>query len=76
MHFPPGRRGACGPRRSSSVRTSGQSGRFQLADAARALETAGTELLVHGIEVPVPDADDRDIVHRIIYNELCLGVFP
>ncbi len=28
---------------------------------------------VHGIEAVVPDADDRAIVHRIIYEELCLG---
>ena len=27
----------------------------------------------HGIEVIVPDEQDRDIVHDIIYNELCLG---
>lgn len=28
----------------------------------------------HGIETLVPDADDRDVIHRIIYEELCLGV--
>lgn len=27
----------------------------------------------YGIEVRVPNAKDRDIVHRIIYEELCLG---
>jgi len=27
----------------------------------------------HGLEVLVPDEADRDIVHRIIYDELCLG---
>jgi len=27
----------------------------------------------HGIEALVPDADERAIVHRIIYEELCLG---
>ena len=27
----------------------------------------------HGIEVIVPAAADREIVHRVIYNELCLG---
>lgn len=27
----------------------------------------------HGLEVIVPNADDRAIVHRIIYEELCLG---
>ena len=28
----------------------------------------------HGITTLVPDAPDRSIVHRIIYEELCLGV--
>lgn len=27
----------------------------------------------HGIEVIVPNDEDRDMVHKIIYNELCLG---
>ena len=27
----------------------------------------------HGIEVLVPEADDRELVHRVIYEELCLG---
>ena len=27
----------------------------------------------HGLRVIVPDAEDRDTVHRIIYDELCLG---
>jgi len=27
----------------------------------------------HAIEVLVPDGPDRDIVHRVIYEELCLG---
>jgi aspartate racemase len=27
----------------------------------------------HGIEVRVPDAEGRDRVHRVIYQELCLG---
>ena len=27
----------------------------------------------HGLKVIVPDAGDREIVHRIIYDELCLG---
>lgn len=27
----------------------------------------------HGLDVIVPDQHDRDIVHRIIYEELCLG---
>lgn len=28
----------------------------------------------HGIEVEVPDADSRTIVHDIIFNELCQGI--
>ncbi len=27
----------------------------------------------HGLEVSVPAAEDRDIVHRVIYEELCRG---
>jgi len=27
----------------------------------------------HGIDVIIPDEDDRNIVHDIIYNELCMG---
>ncbi len=27
----------------------------------------------HGIEVIIPNDEDRDLVHKIIYNELCLG---
>ncbi len=29
----------------------------------------------HGIEVRVPGREDREIVHRIVYEELCVGVF-
>ena len=29
----------------------------------------------HGIEVLVPGPEDRETVHRVIYEELCLGVF-
>ena len=28
----------------------------------------------HGLEVLVPDADDRGVVHDVIYDELCRGV--
>ena len=28
----------------------------------------------HGLEVVVPDAGDRKIVHDVIYEELCVGV--
>jgi aspartate racemase len=27
----------------------------------------------HGLDVLVPDADGRELVHRVIYDELCLG---
>lgn len=29
----------------------------------------------HGLEVLVPDPEDREIVHRVIYDELCRGRF-
>lgn len=29
----------------------------------------------HGIEVVIPNEEDRKIVHDVIYNELCKGVF-
>ena len=29
----------------------------------------------HGLEVLVPSEQDRALVHRVIYDELCLGVF-
>ncbi len=28
----------------------------------------------HGLDVFIPDADDRALVHRVIYDELCLGI--
>ena len=28
----------------------------------------------HGLEVIIPDANDRELVHNVIYNELCLGL--
>ena len=28
----------------------------------------------HGLQVLVPDDDDQDLVHRVIYDELCQGV--
>jgi aspartate racemase len=31
-------------------------------------------LAEHGLRVLVPDADDREAVHRVIYDELCLGI--
>ncbi|MEP0200640.1 MAG: aspartate/glutamate racemase family protein [Halioglobus sp.] len=32
-----------------------------------------SRLEAHGLQVLVPADDDRDIVHRVIYEELCLG---
>lgn len=31
-------------------------------------------MATHGIEVIVPGPDDRALVHRVIYEELCLGI--
>ncbi len=31
-------------------------------------------MATHGVEVLVPEADDRDEVHRVIFGELCQGV--
>ena len=28
----------------------------------------------HGLKVLVPEPDDRQLIHRVIYNELCVGV--
>lgn len=28
----------------------------------------------HGLEVLIPDEDDREVIHNVIYQELCLGV--
>jgi aspartate racemase len=29
----------------------------------------------HGIDVMIPNEEDRNVVHNVIYNELCLGEF-
>ena len=31
-------------------------------------------LISHGIDVIVPETDDRRVVHRVIYDELCRGI--
>ena len=31
-------------------------------------------LIAQGLQVLVPEAEDRQAVHRIIYDELCVGV--
>lgn len=33
-----------------------------------------SRLAAHGLNVLVPDANERQAVHRIIYEELCVGV--
>lgn len=35
----------------------------------------GDRLRAHGLDVITPDQPDRDIVHRVIYEELCVGKF-
>ncbi len=30
-------------------------------------------LIDNGIDVIIPNADERDLIHKVIYNELCLG---
>lgn len=35
---------------------------------------AGRLSEVHGLEVLVPDAEEREVVHRVIYDELVVGV--
>ena len=32
-----------------------------------------TRLQEHGLEVVIPNEQDRELVHNVIYNELCLG---
>ena len=29
---------------------------------------------IHGLEVIIPESEERDLVHRVIYDELCAGV--
>jgi aspartate racemase len=31
-------------------------------------------LALHGLQVVVPEVEDRALVHRVIYDELCLGI--
>lgn len=28
----------------------------------------------HGLNVPIPEEQDRDVIHQVIYDELCLGI--
>jgi aspartate racemase len=32
-------------------------------------------LEANGLDVLIPEADDRDFVHKVIFNELCRGIF-
>ena len=28
----------------------------------------------HGIDVVIPNEEERELIHNVIYNELCLGI--
>lgn len=56
--------------KAAGLDTAGLLGTAFTMDAAFYRERLAT----HGITTLVPDADDRELVHRIIYDELCLGV--
>lgn len=55
--------------RAASIRTVGLLGtRFTMEQ-----DFYTARLEKHGLRVVVPPPEDRDIVHRVIYEELCLG---
>ncbi|MFC7594634.1 aspartate/glutamate racemase family protein [Terrabacter sp. GCM10028922] len=58
-----------------AVRAAGV-GRVGLLATAYTMEQSflRERLAGHGLTVLVPDADDRALVHRVIYEELCLGI--
>jgi aspartate racemase len=58
-----------------AVRATGV-GRVGLLATAYTMEQSflRERLAGHGLTVLVPDADDRALVHRVIYEELCLGI--
>jgi aspartate racemase len=60
---------------AQAVRAAGL-GRVGLLATAYTMEQGflRERLAGHGLTVVVPDADDRALVHRVIYDELCLGV--
>jgi aspartate racemase len=60
---------------AQAVRAAGL-GRVGLLATAYTMEQGflRERLAGHGLTVLVPDADDRALVHRVIYDELCLGV--
>jgi len=45
--------------------------RFTMEDAAIVIDPLAQR---HGLQVLVPGADDRALLHRVIYDELCRGV--
>ena len=56
--------------RQAGIRTVGLLGtRFTMEEDFYRGRLAG-----HGLKVVIPKAADRDVVHRVIYDELCLGV--
>ncbi|MDP5239174.1 aspartate/glutamate racemase family protein [Uliginosibacterium sp. 31-16] len=61
---------AAGPIRAAGLRKVGLLGtRFTMED-----RFYQDHLLLHGIEAIVPDEAGREIVHRVIYEELCQGI--
>jgi aspartate racemase len=60
---------------AAAVRAEGLT-RVGLLGTAFTMERAflRNRLAGHGLEVVVPDAADRALVHRVIYDELCLGI--
>ncbi|GAA2807749.1 aspartate/glutamate racemase family protein [Saccharopolyspora taberi] len=60
---------------AAAVRSAGVD-RVGLLGTAFTMEQAfyRDRLASHGIDVLVPDADDRALMHRVIYDELCQGV--
>jgi aspartate racemase len=60
---------------AAAVRAAGV-GRVGLLGSAFTMEQDfyRERLAGHGLDVLVPEAEDRALVHRVIYDELCLGV--
>lgn len=62
---------------AAAVRRAGIS-RVGLLGTAFTMEEAfyRDRLASHGLDVVVPPASDRAVVHRVIYDELCVGAVP
>jgi aspartate racemase len=60
---------------AAAVATAGL-GRVGLLGTAFTMEQTfySDRLATHGLEVVVPGPEDRALVHRVIYDELCLGI--